>query len=154
MMTHKAQQFSIHLLTWAAAILLLPMLAFPLTGYTRLIPATYAWIGALAILAGISLLSWTALRMVQSHTTLNPLADPQVLVTQGPFRFSRNPMYLGTLLAYTGLAVLMGSLQAWCFPLAFFAATNWLFIPYEEDILRQAFAQEYEAYRRKVRRWL
>ncbi|MEW5869341.1 MAG: isoprenylcysteine carboxylmethyltransferase family protein [Chloroflexota bacterium] len=153
-MIHKAQQFSIHLLIWAAAILLLPMLAFPLTSYTRLISAPYSWIGILGILAGISLLSWATLHMVQSRTTLNPLTDPRVLVTEGPFRLSRNPMYLGTLLAYTGLAVFVGSLQAWCFPLIFFAAANWLFIPYEETILKQVFAENYEAYRRAVRRWV
>ncbi|MFZ1943087.1 MAG: isoprenylcysteine carboxylmethyltransferase family protein [Acidobacteriaceae bacterium] len=76
------------------------------------------------------------------------------LVTRGPYRLTRNPMYVGLTLAYFGEAGLLR--QIW--PLAVLplvlAYLQWTVIPLEEAKLRETFGEEYEAYRGRVRRWV
>jgi protein-S-isoprenylcysteine O-methyltransferase Ste14 len=76
------------------------------------------------------------------------------LVTWGPYRFTRNPMYVGLTLAYLGEAGILR--QIWpviLLPLVV-AYVNWIVIPVEESKLREVFGEEYERYQKKVRRWL
>lgn len=76
------------------------------------------------------------------------------LVTSGVFRLTRNPMYVGLAAAYAGVAALLGS---W-WPLALLplvlVAVDRLVIAREEPYLARALGAQYEAYRRRVRRWL
>ncbi len=78
----------------------------------------------------------------------------RLLVTRGPYRLTRNPMYVGLTLAYLGEAGLLR--QIW--PLAVLplvlAYLEWMVIPLEETRLLETFGEEYEAYRRRVRRWI
>ena len=87
------------------------------------------------------------------RTTTTPGEAPNRLVTTGPYRFTRNPMYLGLVLAYLGEQGML--ILAW--PLLFLALTvgyvNWFVIPLEEASLR-AFGPAYDAYRARVRRWI
>jgi protein-S-isoprenylcysteine O-methyltransferase Ste14 len=76
------------------------------------------------------------------------------LITGGPFRWSRNPMYVGLSVVYLGVSVLVGS--AWPLvllgvPLGFLRLFT---IPVEEQSMREAFGPEYLAYATRVRRWL
>lgn len=76
------------------------------------------------------------------------------LVTGGPFRVSRNPMYLGLSAALAGEAVLLGSLSPWAgVPVFVFAVTTLWIVP-EERWLSASFGDAYTRYRRAVRRWL
>jgi len=77
-----------------------------------------------------------------------------VLVTSGPFRLSRNPMYLGTLIWLIGLAILLGSLIVFLFPILFLLLANFLIIPLEERELQRIFGEQFIEYKRHVRRWL
>jgi len=74
-------------------------------------------------------------------------------VTWGPYRFTRNPMYVGLVLAYLGEAGLLK--QVWPVVLLPFtiAYLNWTVIPVEEAKLEEAFPYEYKQYRLQVRRW-
>jgi protein-S-isoprenylcysteine O-methyltransferase Ste14 len=76
------------------------------------------------------------------------------LVTWGPYRFTRNPMYLGLTFAYLGEAALLK--QVWPVLLLPFtlAYLNWTVIPVEETKLADAFKDEYAEYRQRVRRWI
>jgi protein-S-isoprenylcysteine O-methyltransferase Ste14 len=76
------------------------------------------------------------------------------LMTGGPFGFSRNPMYLGMLIWLVGLAILLGSLIAFLFPILLFLLANFLLIPTEERRMEHQFGKQYVAYRQRVRRWL
>jgi protein-S-isoprenylcysteine O-methyltransferase Ste14 len=80
--------------------------------------------------------------------------DPARFVRTGPFAYTRNPMYLGFLVALVGLAMLLGTASAFVGPGAFWAAAEWVYIPYEERRMAARFGAEYDAYRRRVRRWL
>ncbi|MGA3246297.1 MAG: methyltransferase [Bacteroidota bacterium] len=82
-----------------------------------------------------------------------PFDPPRRLVIQGPYRFVRNPMYIGAGLALASAALFYESLPLLGYTGLFFLATQIFVVWYEEPTLRQTFGQEYEAYSRQVRRW-
>jgi len=63
--------------------------------------------------AGVLLMLWAGLLMLWRKTTVNPYGEPARLLEEGPFRFSRNPIYLADSLIYCGIALLWGSLWPW-----------------------------------------
>lgn len=111
-------------------------------------------LGYLVILAGIALPLWGAVIFRRRETNIIPYKSPDKMVTEGPFRFSRNPMYLGMLLVLLGAAVRLASLESLLFVLMFFAVANWWYIPFEEDKMRAVFGEEFDAYKSRVRRWI
>jgi len=106
--------------------------------------------------ASLWLLSGTARAFRRTGTTVNPLDPSRAsrLVTDGPNAVSRNPMYVGM----AGLLVAHGLLRGgWGTLLpaaAFVAVIDRVQVPAEEAALHDLFGQEYDAYRRRVRRWL
>jgi len=80
--------------------------------------------------------------------------NPQILVTEGAFRYSRNPMYLGAIIVLFGLAILLGSLVSFSLPVIMFLRAHFLRIPHEEDQLKAIFGKEYLDYMKRVRRWI
>lgn len=110
--------------------------------------------GAVLLALGIVLGPLNALMFLARRTTLDPAAAPRRFFTGGAYRISRNPMYIGVLLVYTGVALL--NAQPWALLLITlpFAAVQRVYIPREEERMAQAFGADYEAYRRRVRRWV
>jgi protein-S-isoprenylcysteine O-methyltransferase Ste14 len=110
--------------------------------------------GIVVFSLGAALAGWGLATFHKARTTTVPGLASEHLVTWGPYRFSRNPMYVGLSLAYVGEAFLLR--QAW--PLALLplvvAYVNWVVIPVEEAKLTEVFGSEYEAYRARTRRWL
>ncbi|HMD97803.1 MAG TPA: isoprenylcysteine carboxylmethyltransferase family protein [Terriglobia bacterium] len=82
-----------------------------------------------------------------------PFDPPRRLVIQGPYRFVRNPMYIGAGLALAGAALFYQSWPLLGYAGLFLLATHLFVLGYEEPTLRRTFGQEYEAYCRHVRRW-
>jgi protein-S-isoprenylcysteine O-methyltransferase Ste14 len=82
-----------------------------------------------------------------------PFDPPRRLVIRGPYRFVRNPMYIGAGLALASAALFFGSLQLLGYAALFFLATHAFVVLYEEPTLRRTFGQDYEAYSRQVSRW-
>ncbi|SFO23316.1 Protein-S-isoprenylcysteine O-methyltransferase Ste14 [Mesorhizobium sp. NFR06] len=106
-------------------------------------------------LFGVAMLWVTAIRvMMRAKTTLDPNAEPDHLVTSGPFGITRNPMYLANTLLLIGVAFITGI--AWFLLLAFLAAfaTQKLAIEKEEKILAAKFGKKYRDYAKRVRRWI
>lgn len=92
----------------------------------------------------------------KNHTTINPVHPDQAskLVTEGLYRYTRNPMYLGLLIVLTGWAVYLGNVTALLvLPLFALIITRWQILP-EERALEQKFGDEYRTYKCAVRRWL
>ena len=112
--------------------------------------------GALPVSLGIAFIVAALLRFRQAETTTNPMDPGKAthLVTEGVFRFSRNPMYLGLLLILIGWALWLGSASPWIIPPLFVLAINSLQIIPEERILGRLFGSEYQAYRQRVARWM
>lgn len=90
----------------------------------------------------------------EGRGTPAPFDPPRRLVTSGPYRFVRNPMYIGAGLALAGAALYYASLPLAVYAALFLLATHLLVIGYEEPALRRTFGEEYETYCRSVRRWL
>ena len=113
-----------------------------------------ALIGGVLLAIGAGIAGWGLWTFRRAGTTTVPGSASSVLVTWGPYRFTRNPMYVGLTLAYLGEAGLLH--QTWpvfLLPLTL-AYVNWIVIPVEEAKLKEVFAEEYERYRFNVRRWV
>jgi len=76
------------------------------------------------------------------------------LVVTGPFNITRNPMYLGILIAMTGVAIVLGTYAGAASTIAFFLFVNFISIPYEEEKMERQFGEDFRAYKRRVRRWI
>lgn len=135
-------------------VLLIPMALLRAGAPGPLIPKPWPWLGMAPLLLGLGLLIGGSGRFRAVGTNIRTFDDPGVLVTDGPFRFSRNPMYLGFLLLLLGVAAIMGSGSPFVGPLAFALAAGLWYIPYEERAMRAKFGAAYEAYARRVRRWI
>lgn len=110
-------------------------------------------LGIILFVAGAALAAWGWLIFRKTRTTRVPGEASTTLVTWGPYRFTRNPMYLGLIIAYLGEAGILR--QVWpvlLLPLIF-AYLNWIVIPVEEERLHQVFEAQYEVYRTAVGRW-
>ncbi len=107
------------------------------------------------IVLGITSAASAVLLFRGEGTELNPTSTSNSkLVTSGPFRITRNPMYLGLVLVTLGIAFWMGAWPMFLTPIAIFATLNWVHIPFEEAKMRRQFSQSFESYSHKVRRWL
>jgi protein-S-isoprenylcysteine O-methyltransferase Ste14 len=83
-----------------------------------------------------------------------PFDPPRRLVTVGPYRFVRNPMYIGAVVALAGASLFYESVPILIYTVVFFLAMHLFVLWYEEPTLRSSFPNEYEAYCGRVRRWL
>ncbi len=79
---------------------------------------------------------------------------PTKLSTGGPYKHTRNPMYLGVTISLLGMSILLGSLISFIAPILFFLIINIFFIPFEERWLTELFGKDYLQYKKKVRRWI
>jgi len=120
----------------------------------KIILAPYNLIGILIIIGGIILMITAVLLFKKEGTPKNPFKKPTVMITSGPYKFTRNPMYVGVTMVSLGIAVYFGTVIMFLAPLAFFLTINFTFIPREEKILETLFGQKYLDYEKKVRRWL
>lgn len=97
---------------------------------------------------------WNWLGLVPAlGTNLNTFGEPGSLRTEGLFRRTRNPMYLGMLIALLGLAATLGSASALAGPLVFFVLAQGYYVPVEERAMALKFGAAYDDYRRRVPRW-
>jgi len=120
----------------------------------RVVPRELFWAGAAVAIAGLLLSNVAAIRLRRAGTPLESDLTPTVLLTDGLFSWSRNPVYLGMLLLLAGQATMLGTggaLLAWP---AFWLWLHWRFIVAEERVLHATFGEAYAQYRSRVRRWL
>ncbi|MGN6829029.1 methyltransferase family protein [Paucibacter sp. M5-1] len=117
------------------------------------LPRPLNWAGLGLIALGLGLAQWHARLFRRIGTNINTFGEPDRLTTEGLFRRSRNPMYLGLLIALLGLALTLGSLSPLFGPLSFFALAQCWYIPLEERAMAAKFGAEYARYRQAVRRW-
>ncbi len=104
---------------------------------------------------GASLYLWCAWDFsVGGHGTPSPTDPPRTLVTEGLYRHSRNPMYVGVLLVLLGEALVFASPLVLGYALAILVGFHLRVIHYEEPVLRRSFGTAYEDYRARVPRWL
>lgn len=102
----------------------------------------------------IALIVWAAFLFHRAKTGIVPFTPATFLVAGGPYRFTRNPMYLGMAGVLLGAAVFLGTLTPFFVVPAFVALINERFILAEEAMLEEAFGSAYLDYKARVHRWL
>jgi len=120
----------------------------------RLLEFPLRYIGVGVMLIGLALVALPAVYFARFHTPIHPGHTPTALITTGPYRFSRNPIYAGMFVALLGIAILLGVTTPIIAPFIFVAIIRMLFIKREEAICREQFGQDYTEYCEKVRRWV
>lgn len=105
--------------------------------------------------AGLGIIIWAWSLFQKEKTDINPASlEHKKLITYGPYRYTRNPMYLGLVTVLTGLAFFFGTIPFILAPVALFLTLNNVFIPYEESALEKGFGKVYRDYKDQVRKWL
>jgi protein-S-isoprenylcysteine O-methyltransferase Ste14 len=112
------------------------------------------WPGAAIFAAGLAVMLWAVRCFAHAGTTIKPFERTHTLVAAGPYRFTRNPMYLGMVAMLLGTALALGTLAPWLATAALAATLHVRFIRHEERALAASLGEPYEFYRRSVRRWL
>ena len=111
-------------------------------------------LGVFIILTGIFLVYSSLKKLSNMETTFIPDGQPNKLVIDGPFRVSRNPIYLGMLFILLGAAISLQSFSGLLVALIFFLIINFTWIKHEEEKLDTTFNEEWKKYSEKTRRWL
>jgi protein-S-isoprenylcysteine O-methyltransferase Ste14 len=135
------------------AILITVALHFLLPG-TIIVPMPWNLLGLVPLAVGILINLIADRAFHKAGTTVKPFQESTTLITEGVFRISRNPMYLGFLLVLIGIAVLLRSLTPWFIVPLFAILMDRVFIAAEERMLQTRFGQTWSEYKAKVRRWV
>lgn len=118
-------------------------------------PRPTFWPAVGIIAAGIALYLWCLWHFATTgRGTPGPWDPPRRFVAAGPYRFVRNPMYISAALVIGGEALLFLSPPLLVYLVVCFVVVHVFVIAYEEPTLRRLFGDDYDAYRRKVRRWM
>ena len=113
------------------------------------------WLGIVAILAGFALAFSAATLFRRRGTAIKPTSETnKLLVIDGPYRFTRNPMYLGLTVFTLGIALCVGSLPMFAVPIMLFLTATFVHIPFEEAKMRRQFGATFDSYTQRVRRWI
>ena len=121
---------------------------------TPLIQKPFNYFGILFFASGLFILFWSFGLFKKKETPILPGQKPTALVIEGPYKFTRNPMYLGVATALAGAAIYLGDILAFLSPIGFFMFVSIRFIPREEKLMEKLFGKKYLNYKKKVRRWL
>jgi len=111
-------------------------------------------LGLVLLALGFLLGTWSMLPFLAAKTSMLPWTSDSKLLIDGPYRFSRNPMYAGMALIYSGVGVLLGSGLVIVLLVPLIVIMNRYVIAGEEAYLTRQFSDEYKTYQQKVRRWL
>lgn len=117
-------------------------------------PRPYNLLGLVPICAGFLAGLLGALQFHRANTNIRPFVEPDKLVTDGPFRYSRNPMYLGLSLVLLGAWMLLGAITPLLGVVIFIVTANGWYIPFEERMNQVKFGLAFDAYCQRTRRWI
>jgi protein-S-isoprenylcysteine O-methyltransferase Ste14 len=120
----------------------------------RLFGSPGRWLGFVPMAAAIFLGGWARWLFSKHQTTIRPGQTSRRLVTEGPFRWTRNPIYVGMVMVLAGVAIRFGSLSPWVMVPIFIVVIARNVIPVEEVMLQETFGAEYEQSRGRVPRWI
>jgi len=111
-------------------------------------------LGLILLVDGILITSWTVFEMMRRGEHPEPHKPTNRIVDTGPFRISRNPIYLGFVLVGLGLALVLNGVALLVGAACGALVVHYLVINREEVYLQELFGDKYEVYRSKVRRWI
>ena len=140
--------------TYFLVFLLLSVALHFIIPIKKIIYSPYTYVGIALVAVGMVLNLWSDSLFKKRKTTVKPYELPGELLTSGPFRISRHPMYLGMAAILLGVAILLGTVITFVLPALFAILMEITFIPFEEKNLEEVFGEQYLAYRKRVRRWI
>ena len=120
----------------------------------RLVSPPWINLGLLPGFAGVVLVLWPASLFVRRGTPMVPFTESTVLLREGPYRVSRNPVYIGLTLFLVAAALFLGTTSPWLPVASYVLVLRQRFVLREEALLRARFGPAYEEYCRRVRRWI
>ena len=121
----------------------------------RMLPPLFGRaVGIACIVSGMTLIVWSIRTFWRAGTSIIPVRPSTAIVTGGPFRFTRNPMYIALALLYLGAAFWLNTLwPLLLFPVLLFLVQTYVIVR-EERYLERKFGEEYLQYKSRVRRWM
>jgi protein-S-isoprenylcysteine O-methyltransferase Ste14 len=112
-------------------------------------------IGTLLAFWGLFLSNSASKKFKEENTEIFPTSPTnRVLIIDGLYKKTRNPLYLGMVLLMLGIGVLFSSPSVLVATLLHFTVLHFLFIPFEEKKMENQFGEKYRVYKRSVRRWI
>ena len=111
-------------------------------------------VGGVFIGLGIALAGWAITRFSKARTHVDVRKPATALVTDGPYRFTRNPMYVAASLLYAGIAVIYGKIFMLAFLIPCLFLIDIFIIRREESYLEAVFGEPYREFQSRVRRWI
>ena len=118
-------------------------------------PGVVEYAGMVVTAVGGAICVWCILTFTfVGRGTPAPFDPPRKLVVSGPYRYVRNPMYIGAVLALCGAAMYFGSGALFAYVAIIFVIMHLFVVWYEEPTLSRLFGSEYEAYQARVARWV
>ena len=117
-------------------------------------PKFLVWVGYALVLIGFGLAFSAAIRFMQARTTLDPHGSVSAIVTDGIYRFTRNPIYLGFVGMLIGFPFIFRTYWGLILSPIFIVLMNILVIQHEEAYLEKKFGEPYTSFKSRVRRWL
>jgi len=135
------------------ACIVLTILTIFIPNVKTIISYPYNLLGILIMILGFYLISITYLQFSKSKTP-ESFEKSKCVVTTGLYKYSRNPMYIGSIIFLIGLSILIKTLIGFVFPIALFLILNYMFIPFEEEKMEKELGKKYLKYKKTVRRWI
>jgi protein-S-isoprenylcysteine O-methyltransferase Ste14 len=141
-------------IAWALAVLAGLALdwVMPLPFAPAMLPAR--WLGGMVFALALALVAWAIATMTRAGSNVPTSLPTTTIVEVGPYRFTRNPIYLGMLLGLIGLAIATNSLWLLIALVPFAFVIRYGVVAREEVYLERKFGDVYRRYRARVRRWL
>ena len=124
---------------------------WPLSVASRAVAVT---LGVAFCLFGIGIAAWGRITLVRGGTDVSPYRPTTSIITGGPYRFTRNPLYVGIQSLFIGLSLLVGTWWGLVLLVPAFLILHFGVVLREEAYLEHKFGQPYLAYKSSVRRWL
>jgi protein-S-isoprenylcysteine O-methyltransferase Ste14 len=122
----------------------------------RFLPASVParWLGAAVFVLALALFTWAVVTVTRAGSNVPTNRPSTTIVASGPYRFTRNPIYLGMFLALIGLAIAFNILWLLLMLLPLALVIRYGVVAREEAYLERKFGDLYRDYRSRVRRWL
>src|SRR5262249_1265545 len=113
-----------------------------------------SWLGVLVLVLSVALAAWAIVTIARAGSNVPTNLPTTTIVASGPYRFTRNPIYLGMVLALIGLAIVFDNLWMLLMLVSFALVIRYGVVAREEAYLERKFGDAYGGYRARVRRWL
>lgn len=110
-------------------------------------------LGSLGVISGVMLIRGGFREMLAAKTNVDPRQPATTIVTEGPYRYTRNPLYMGMALMYAGITFLANALWAILLLPVVLVVMVYGVIKREEQYLERKFGEQYLSYKARVRRW-